>query len=200
MRLEVRDGVAIVSIRSFDDALPTDLGALVAELGDRERLLIDLRGAVGGSGDIAYRAAGFFARGELGTLTDGEGIVQKFSSEEEPLWSGRLVLLTNRSSQGAAEIFASVLHQLADAELVGDRTFGHAGRRATVELSNGAEVHFTDAFYSGPDGVKIDTGLIPEVVVSESSRRLSESDVPFDELMLERALERLAAEAQEEAA
>ena len=189
--LEMRDGVPVITVSRFDEALPGELDELLGSLPDVEGLLIDLRGAAGGSSETAYRAASLLTSGRLGDLADRSGVIREFTSETEPRWSGRIVLLTNRSSQGAAEVFAAVLAQSAGAEIVGERTFGHAGRRSVVELSNGAEVHFTDAFYSGPDGEKIDSSLVPETLVNEASRRLSESDVPFDQLMLDRALERL---------
>ena len=189
--LEMRDGIPVITVGRFDEALPGELDQLLDSLPAVDGLLIDLRGAAGGSSEIAYGAASLLASGRLGNLAGRSGVIREFTSETEPRWSGRIVLLTNRSSQGAAEVFAAVLAQAAGAEIVGQRTFGHAGRRTVIELSNGAEVHFTDAFYSGPDGEKIDSALVPEIPVTETSRRLSESDVPFDQLMLDRALERL---------
>lgn len=190
-RLDRRDGLPIITVRRFDDGLPGQLAALLDEVADAGGLLIDLRGAAGGSSESAYRAVALLASGRLGSLSDRSGVIREFSNDAEPRWSGRLVVLIDRGSQGAAEIFASVLEQSAGAELVGERTFGHAGRRAAVELSNGDEVHFTDAFYSGPDGARIDNSLVPGVLITEASRRLSESELPFEQLMLDRALERL---------
>lgn len=198
--LEMREEVPIITVRRFDDKLPAELTAHLEEIPDAGSLLIDLRGAAGGSSEIAYRAAALLASGRLGLLADRSGVIREFTNDDEPRWSGRIVLLTNRSSQGAAEVFAAILAQLAGAELVGERTFGHAGRRTVIELSNGAEVHFTDAFYAGPDGERIDSSLVPELLVTEASRRLSESDVPFDQLMLDRALERLREDQVEQAA
>ncbi len=198
--LEMREEIPIITVSRFDDALLAELAEHLSQIPEVGSLLIDLRGAAGGSSETAYGAAALLASGRLGSLADRSGVIREFTHDGEPRWSGRIVLLTNRSSQGAAEVFAAVLAQSAGAELVGERTFGHAGRRAAVELSNGAEVHFTDAFYSGPDGEKIDRSLVPEVLVTEASRRLSESDVPFDELVLERALERVRDDAVKRAA
>lgn len=198
--LERRDEVPIITVRRFDDNLRDELAAHLADLAGANGLLIDVRGAAGGSSEAAYRAASLLASGRLGSLTDRGGVIREFTHEGEPAWRGRIVVLTNRSSQGAAEVFASVLAQSAGAELVGERTFGHAGRRSVVELSNGAEMHFTDAFYAGPDGERIDNSLVPEVLVTEASRRLSESDLPFDELVLDRALERLREDLEKKAA
>ncbi len=77
------------------------------------------------------------------------------------------------------------------AELVGERTFGHAGRQTAIELSTGGELFLTDAFYTGPDDAPILDGLEPALLVSEASRNLSEADVPLRDLILQRGLERL---------
>ncbi len=198
--LELRDDVAVISIPRFEDGLVQELETLLARVSGHDRLLIDLRGAAGGTSDSAYQAAGLFVEGPLGGLHGRAGTIAEYSDAEPPRWRGKLVVLTDRSSQGASEVFAAVLAQAAGAELVGERTFGHAGRRAVVELSNGAEIHFSDAFYAGPDGEAIDHPLVPAVVVNEASRRLSESGLPFSELMMRRAIDRLRSEPEIEKA
>ncbi|MDH3744795.1 MAG: S41 family peptidase [Acidobacteriota bacterium] len=200
--LELRDDLVVITIPRFEEGLAGELETLLAQASGRDRMLIDLRGAAGGTAESAFRSAAHFVQGSLGKLLGREGTITEFADEKVPEWNGRMVVLTDRSSQGASEVFAAVLVQAAGAELVGERTFGHAGRRAIITLSNGAEIHFSDAFYAGPDGAAIDSPLMPKLVVSEVSRRLSEADVPFAELMMRRAIERLLSEplAAEEAA
>ncbi len=77
------------------------------------------------------------------------------------------------------------------AELVGEPTFGHAGRQRAVALSTGGELFLTDAFYTGPDEAPLQSSLEPELQVTEANRNLSEADVPLRELILKRGLERL---------
>ena len=98
-----------------------------------------------------------------------------------------MVILVDRGTLGAAEVFATVLRQKEKAELVGERTFGHAGRQGTAELSNGGRLLFTEAFYTGPDKKPLNEALKPDLLVDERSRTYLEKDMPMGELILRAA-------------
>jgi carboxyl-terminal processing protease len=193
---EEHDDVVVVRIGRFRPGIEERVREILTSspASEREKLVLDLRGVAGGSAESAYKVADLLVRGELGRLEGREGTLATFAGDAEPVWSGRLVVLTDRGSQGASEVLAAVLQQSAEAELVGERTFGHAGRRKSVELSSGAQLIFTDAFYTGPDGEAIRQSLQPEVRVSDATRNLSDTDVPITDLILRRALELLANE------
>jgi carboxyl-terminal processing protease len=107
------------------------------------------------------------------------------------VWKGRLVVLVDRGTLGAPEVLARVLDETAEATLVGEPTFGHAGQQGEVELSSGGIVELTEAFYTGPKGKKIDESIDPEQVVDERSRSLKEHDLTIDDLILQRGLSTL---------
>jgi len=109
------------------------------------------------------------------------------------------VLLVDRGTLGAAEVFATVLRQKVKAELVGERTFGHAGRQAVADLSSGGRLLFTDAFYTGPDKKPLKEALKPDLLVDERSRTYLEKDVPIGDLILRRGVHRLLGEDAEPA-
>jgi C-terminal processing protease CtpA/Prc len=95
-----------------------------------------------------------------------------------------------------------VLDESADALLVGEPTFGHAGHQGEVELQSGGLVELTDAFYTGPKGKPIDESIDPDQEVDERSRSLREKDLTIDDLILQRgltALEKPPAPAQKAA-
>ncbi len=155
------------------------------------RLLIDLRGVSSGDPEQAYEVARLFAGGNLGTMVRRKQEVRAFESSDTPLWQGRLVVLVDRGTAGAAEVFASVLRQRAGAELVGERTLGYAGHQATADLSTGSRLFFTDAFYTGPDKKPINESLKPDLLVSERNRTFLEKDVPMSDLILRRGVHHL---------
>jgi len=158
------------------------------------KLLIDLRGVSSGDPEQAYEAAKLFASGELGAMLQRKQELRRFESSDTPVWQGRLVVLIDRGTAGPAEVFASVLHQRAGAELVGERTLGYAGHRATADLSTGSRLFFTDAFYTGPDKKPINESLKPDLLVSERNRTFLEKDVPMGELILRRGVHHLLEE------
>lgn len=188
-----RQGLSVLRLARFDREDLDEMRAVLAQLvgEDRDKLLIDVRGVAGGSAEAAFAMAGLFVAGSLGELRSDDEATLQFESRETPIWRGDTVVLVDNGTQGAAEIFATVLRQGAGSQLVGRRSFGHAGRLRLFSLSNGSQLLLTDAFYSGPDGKPIDRSLEPDVVVSEFNRRLAEEDITLEELTLERGLELL---------
>lgn len=191
--LEVVEGIAVLRIQRFDEDVVERVRELVGPLAGngQESLLVDLRGIAGGSAEKAFEAAGIFTQGTLGSLEPREGGDVTFQNAVEPAWSGDSVILIDGGTQGPAEIFAEVLRQSSAARLVGQPSFGHAGHQSFMELSDGSRLLLTDSFYAGPDGEPIDSGLEPDLVVDDLSRRFAEQDTPIDDLILERGLELL---------
>jgi carboxyl-terminal processing protease len=165
------------------------LAELAAAGGDR--LLVDLRGAAGGSAPAAYEIAGLFASGSLGKLAGRDGVVRDFGAAGEPVWKGRLVVLVDGYTQGPAEVLAAALKQRAGAKLVGLPSFGWAGEREMVALEGGARLHLTTAFYTGPDGEPIAEGLEPDLLVDDLAATFGEREKPVSERILEHGLELL---------
>jgi carboxyl-terminal processing protease len=188
---------SLLRIGRFDERTPEAVTALVRQAREagHGRLLVDLRDSSEGDGAIAYQVGGLFAQGELGRLMRRDQALEVFREEEAPLWDGALVVLVNRGTLGAAEVLASILAQRADAELVGETTFGHAGRQERANLSTGGGLFFTSAFFTGPDGEPLDEGLEPDQVVDAFVRGLDDRETPLSELILRRGISRLLADA-----
>ncbi len=173
--LEAQRGVAVLRLAGFhQDTLThveTSLETIAAgtaalpDLGETDKLLIDLRGVAGGDEDVAYRVAGLFAGGELGALKARDEEIEVFRGGESPRWQGRVVVLIDRATQGPAEVLASVLQQTVEATLVGEGSFGHSGRQSLMELTNGGRLQLTSAFFTGPDREPINRSLDPDLAV-----------------------------------
>jgi carboxyl-terminal processing protease len=190
------EGVVKLDIPTFDAATAPAVERLLTEWAGKAggKLLIDLRGASGGDPEAAYEAARLFTSGALGALKRRSEEVKSFTATGTVGFKGRIVVLVDRSTLGAAEVFATVLRQKEKAELVGERTFGHAGRQGSAELSSGGRLLFTDAFFTGPDQTPLNESLKPDLLVDERSRTFLEKDVPIDELILRRGVRRLLGE------
>jgi carboxyl-terminal processing protease len=190
------EGVMMVRIPTFDDKTAAGVREAVQKAAERAKgkLLVDLRGVSSGSPEAAYATAELFTTGDLGALKRRAEELSTFKAGSEPVWKGKMVLLVDRGTLGAAEVFATVLRQKEKAELVGERTFGHAGRQGAAELSTGGQLLFTDAFYTGPDKLPLNESLKPDLLVDERSRTYLEKDTPMPELILRRAVRRLLGE------
>jgi carboxyl-terminal processing protease len=195
-------GATLLRIPSFEPGTPGDVRKALVKVGPHAagKLLVDLRGVASGEPGIAYEVAQLFTTGDLGILSGRSGAIQSFAGKEAPLYQGRLVLLVDRGTLGAAEVFAAVLRQKVKAELVGERTFGHVGRQGVADLSSGGRLLFTDAFYTGPDKKPLKEALKPDLLVDERSRTYLEKDVPIGDLILKRGVHRLLGEDADSAA
>jgi carboxyl-terminal processing protease len=191
--LEEVEGVPMLRIPTFDDktaeAVRTALTKTPGQV--KDKLLIDLRGVSSGQSEAAYAAAKLFTSGDLGALKKRSEELQSFRADDKPVWQGKTVILVDRGTLGAAEVFATVLRQKEKAELVGERTFGHAGRQGSAELSSGGRLLFTEAFYTGPDKKPLNEALKPDLLVDERSRTYLEKDTPLGEIILRRGVRRL---------
>jgi len=190
---EVRSAPRLLVPR-LDAAAPQRVRALLGELAGKDRLLVDLRGVAGGDAEAAYAIGGLFASGELGRLERRGAVEREFRSEAPAAWQGRLVVLVDGGTLGAAEVLAAILRDGAGAEIVGQRSFGWAGERTFVDLASGARIHLTTAFYTGPKGEALAGGLAPDLLVDDLSRRVDEAERSLDELIFDRGIERLLAE------
>lgn len=190
VRLDERRGVRILRVSAFRPETVGEVERALAVLDEenRRQLLLDLRSVTEGEPGTAYQVAGLFAAGKLGSLNGRDGSLQEFASETPKPWSGELVVLINRATLGPAEILATILQQKAGASLVGEKSFGYAGRQELATLGNGSRLLLTTAFYAGPDGQRLTGGLEPDLPVDAFHRRFGEKDTPLNDLILERGL------------
>ena len=161
-----------------------------------DKLAIDLRGVAGGDPEVAYQVADLLVAGDMGTLEARDQVRQRFVAGGEPVWKGRLVVLSRsrhprgRRGAGPRPRRGGRRHPGRGADL------RYAGHQGLVELGSGAVVELTDAFYTGPKGKPVDDSIEPDQEVDERSRTLREKDLTLDELILQRgvgALEKPAA-------
>lgn len=186
------EGAPVLRIQSFEPETPEQVRAILQKQEWKDGLVVDLRGVSSGEAESAYGTAELFANGDLGALQRRQEILKTFAGRQAPVYKGgKLVVLVDRGTLGAGEVFATVLRQKSKAELVGERTFGHAGRLGSAQLSSGGRLLFTDAFYTGPDRKLLNESLKPDVLVSERSRTYLEKDVPLSELILRRGVRHL---------
>lgn len=194
--------VPVLTVQSLDGSTPGRVRELLERnLEEADRLLIDLRGVAGGDMAAAYEVAGLFTEGELGRLTRRGETLATFTGEA-PVWSGRIAVLTDRATLGAAEVLATVLRQKAGAELVGARTFGYAGRQSMLELGSGGVLFLADAFYTGPDAEVLNEPLEPDVRVDVRPRGFDEEEDAEEapDVILDKGLELLREPEAEKAA
>ena len=130
-------------------------------------IVIDLRHNGGGSLREANQLTGLFI--ETGTTVQvryADGVIQK-QMDRNPLlaYNGPLVVLVNRYSASASEIFAAAMQDYKRALIVGSQTYGKGTVQTFGDLSSG-QIKFTQAkFYRVSGASTQHKGVIPDVTL-----------------------------------
>lgn len=116
-----------------------DVSALLERLKKEniEGLVIDLRRDSGGSLDEAIRLTGLFIpKGPIVQAKDTNGNIAAMNDPDpEVMWEGPLIVLMNRLSASASEIFAAALQDYGRAVIVGDeQSFGKGTVQTLLEV------------------------------------------------------------------
>lgn len=134
-------------------------------------MVLDLRHCSTGEQANGIALANLFLdKGEI-TYLEGQKVSKKeFDADpSDEAWKGPLVVITDRSTAGGAEIAAAALLDDKRAQVVGERTYGDASLRKTIEMNDGGAVILSVAKYFAPNGKAIqDTGVVPSVQLAEN--------------------------------
>jgi len=133
---------------------------------------VDVRGTAVGSYEEAIEISDLFLpKGKkILTVSDREGRKTEFLSLTEPLVSDiRVVLLMDRGSSGAAEVFAAALKDHDIAGTVGEKTDGQGSVQDLIYLEDGSVLEILTGLFYRSTGAPIqsrelnDSGISPEV-------------------------------------
>ncbi len=134
-------------------------------------IVLDLRHCSTGDQPNGIPLANLFL--DKGEITYLQG--QKISREEydakpeDTVWTGPLVVITDRATAGGAEIAAAALEDSKRAQVVGERSYGDASLRKTIQMDDGGAVILSVAKYYSPSGKAIqDGGVTPTVQLAEN--------------------------------
>jgi carboxyl-terminal processing protease len=134
-------------------------------------VVLDLRHCSTGEQANGIGLANLFTdKGEITYLQGQKSEKKEFNAKpEDSVWNGPLVVITDRATAGGAEIAAAALLDDKRAQVVGERTYGDASLRKTIEMSDGGAVILSVAKYYSPSGKAIqDTGVTPSVQLAEN--------------------------------
>jgi carboxyl-terminal processing protease len=145
-------------------------------------IVIDLRNNGGGSLREANQLTGLFI--ETGTTVQvryADGVIEK-QMDRNPLlaYNGPVVVLVNRYSASASEIFAAAMQDYQRALIVGSQTYGKGTVQTFGNLSSG-QIKFTQAkFYRVSGASTQHQGVVPDIILPhvEDHKKIGESSLP----------------------
>jgi carboxyl-terminal processing protease len=113
----------------------------------------------------------FLDKGEIATLQGQKAEKKEFDAQpENDVWTGPVVVITDRATAGGAEIAAAALLDDKRAAVLGERSYGDASLRETIKMDGGGgAIILSTAKYYSPSGKAIqDSGVTPSVPIAES--------------------------------
>jgi carboxyl-terminal processing protease len=165
-----------------------------------EGLVFDLRGNGGGSLEEAIKLTGLFIpAGPVVQAKDWrESISNRSSDADRPVYDGPLIVLTDKASASASEIFAAALQDYNRALIVGDKsTFGKGTVQTILPVERympffadksraGALKVTIQKFYRIAGGSTQLRGVVPDLIlpslrdVMEIGESSAENPLPYD--------------------
>lgn len=186
--------IAYIKVNQFGDNTNDEWDRAVDEVAARwqrrqiKGLIVDMRDNPGGYLDGAvYLASEFLDQGKLVVKQTSTVSETKNYEVARPgkLLDIPLVLLLNKGSASAAEIFAGSLRDYKRAKLVGEKSFGKGSVQEALDLKDGAGLHVTVAKWILPNGDWINgKGIEPDVKVENQTKEgnslTKETDKQFE--------------------
>lgn len=162
--------IGYLDLPPFDASLPTRAAREIARLGraGMRALVIDLRDNPGGHADAFARLAEDFlpAGSGIGRRTDADGDEIVLRSRYHGDVETPLLLLVNRWTASAAELFAGCLQWHRRALVMGEATYGK-GRARKVAAGPSGHVEVDAAVFALPGGEPVErVGIRPDVEVA----------------------------------
>jgi carboxyl-terminal processing protease len=168
----VDDQTGLVQVYELNPGTAARVAVAVKDLEKRgaKRMVLDLRhDAVGADEEGIALANLFLDKGTIATLQGQKVPKQTFEADpSKRIFSGPMVVLTNRGTLGGAEIAAAALADDQRAQVVGERTFGDAAVRKIIRTEDGGAVLMAVAKYYSPSGKAIqDSSVVPAYPVND---------------------------------
>jgi carboxyl-terminal processing protease len=175
LEFQENDQIAYLQLLKFTGETKAEWDAAVTEVLENAKvkgIIVDVRNNPGGFLDTAVDIANeFLERNEVIVIEEGaNGQKEEFAG----IRVGRLreiplVVLVNKGSASASEIFAGAIADHDRGQIIGETTFGKGTIQEPKQLTKTTGLHLTIARWLTPDGTWVnDKGLEPDIKVEDN--------------------------------
>ncbi len=192
IKIEEKDGIAIISISQFQAETAQELDSKLAELNQKgvKKVVLDFRNNPGGYLQSAVEIIELFApKGSIAVTekSKNDKVLEELKTKKNPKYSDiKLVVLVNEGSASASEIVAGALRDLKKTQLIGKKTFGKGVVQSIQEFPDGSVLKYTIAEWFTPSGKAINKeGIKPDIEVELKAEDIKDKKDP----QLDKALE-----------
>lgn len=173
---EMLDGdIAYIKITEFSSNTVNQFESAVGTALDKKAkgIIFDIRNNGGGTVKSAAQMIDTIVpEGPVVSSTDKNGQTKVIYSSDSADVDIPIVVVVNKNTASAAELFAAALRDYEKAKLVGSTTYGKGVMQDIYPLDDGSAIKITTAEFNPPTSENFDgTGLKPDFVVDLSAEQ-----------------------------
>ncbi len=187
-KMEVPEDICYIRLSSFISRnAAKEVADIINNNEGKKAFIIDLRSNPGGLlSNAIYISDMFLNGGAIVSTVDRDGYKETQKATSGVLTTKPLVVLLNKGSASASEIFSGAMKDNKRAVLVGTQSFGKGLVQEINKLPNNAGINITIQKYLTPNGTDIHKkGITPDVVVELTDDEVKNKD----DVQLKKAIE-----------
>ncbi len=185
---KIPDDIAYIRLSSFISRnAATEFAQILNANKDKKGFIVDLRSNPGGLLTNAIYISDMFLDGKVIVSTvDRDGYKETQRANRGMATNKPLVILINKGSASASEIFSGAMKDNGRAVIVGEQSFGKGLVQEVNKLPYEAGINITIQKYLTPNGTDINKkGITPDVVVELTEEHVKNKD----DVQLKKAVE-----------
>jgi len=165
----------------------TEFRTILEHTQDKKAYIVDLRSNPGGLlSNAVYISDMFLDGGSIVSTVDRDGYKETTKANRGALTAKPLVILLNKGSASASEIFSGAMKDNKRAVLVGTQSFGKGLVQEVNKLPDNAGINITIQKYLTPNGTDIHKkGITPDILVELTDENIKNKD----DVQLKKAIE-----------
>lgn len=186
--VKIPDDICYIRLSSFISRnASNEVKDIILNNPDKKSFILDLRSNPGGLlSNAIYISDMFLNGGDIVSTVDRDGYKETQKASNSLLTTKPLVVLLNKGSASASEIFSGAMKDNKRAVLVGTQSFGKGLVQEINKLPNNSGINITIQKYLTPSGTDIHKkGITPDVVVELTDEQIKNKD----DVQLKKAIE-----------
>ena len=186
--IKMPDDICYIRLSSFISRnAATEFQKILKDSADKKGFIVDLRSNPGGLLSNAIYISDYFLDGGIIVSTvDRDGYKENQRAMRGVMTNKPLVVLINKGSASASEIFSGAMKDNHRATIIGEQSFGKGLVQEINKLPYEAGINITIQKYLTPNGTDINKkGITPDIVVELTEENIKNKD----DVQLKKAIE-----------
>jgi len=154
-----------------------------------DRLILDVRSCIEELQDPAVKVADLFLpQTTIVQISGRDGVIQKISGDSKVAFKGQLLILTDFTTAGGAEIIAGAIQDAGTGKIMGLRTYGRGGIQKLLPAGDNYVVLTTQKYVTPKGKVILNNGIDPSMPFKDDLKS-ADATKPDEDRMLNKAID-----------